>query len=196
MKKKFFIIILALFASSALLAQNNNTTVSYSIGFPTGDLGDFIGNVSFRGISIDYRHRIQPNIALGTTVGWSTFYEEVASDTYTIGNESLTGKQYRYSNNMPLLATVTYFMSPDEKINPYGTLGLGTMYTRRNTDMNLYTIEQESWNFLLQPEVGVQIGVADHSALSVALKYNIGFQAGDLPENQTYLSLNVGFAFF
>ena len=192
--KKFFIIILAAFATSTAFAQSN-TTLSYAIGFPTGDLGDFIGNVSFRGISLDYRYRIQPNLALGTTFGWSTFYEEVASDTYTLGNESLTGKQYRYSNNIPMLATVTYFLSPDEKINPFGTLGIGTMYTRRNTDMNLYTLEEESWNFLIQPEVGAQIGIADHSSLSLSLKYNLGLEAGDLPENQTYLSLNVGFAF-
>ena len=195
MKKKFLIIIFALLATTAVFAQSN-TTLSYAIGFGTGDLGDFIGKPSFRGIALDYRYRIQPNLALGATFGWSTFYEEVASDTYTLGNESLTGKQYRYSNNIPMLATVTYFLSPDENINPFGTLGVGTMYTRRNTDMNLYTLEQEAWIFLLQPEVGVQIGVADNAGLSLSLKYNVGFQAGDLPENQSYLSLNVGFAFF
>lgn len=192
-------ILLALIVTSAsiniAMAQNSYVDVAYSIGFATGDMGDFIKKASFRGISFDYRYAVQPNIAIGFNLGWNTFYEEKGSDTYTVDNASLTGKQYRYSNNVPMLATGTYLFSPDEFFCPYAALGIGTMYVRRNTDMNLYTLEQEGWPFVLQPEVGVRLQTADNVGILVSLKYLNGFEAGDFDSGQSYLSLNLGFSF-
>jgi len=194
MKKIFLLLLFALGINASLLAQGQ-TTFTYSIGFGTGDLGDFIGQPSFRGFTLDYRHMVQPNIAVGFDLGWNVFYEEKGSQTYNVDNQSLTGKQYRYSNNFPMLATGTYFLKPEETLNPYAGLGLGTMFTRRNTDMNLYTLEQEAWSFALQPEIGFQYEVAPQMALTAALKYYVGFKAGDLDSDQSYLALNLGFTF-
>jgi opacity protein-like surface antigen len=195
MKKIATILVLAVCTSTVAFAQSN-FTMTYSMGFATGDLGDFISQPSFRGMAIDYRYSIQPNLGVGFNLGMNTFYEELGSATYTDNNTSLTGKQYRYSNHVPMLATVTYFLKPGEKLSPFGTLGIGTMYTRRNTDMNLYTIEQEAWNFVVQPEFGIQYAVVDMMAIHVSAKYMLGFTAGDLPEAQSFISLNVGLSFF
>jgi hypothetical protein len=195
MKKLLIMLMLACpFAST--LAQSN-VTISYPISFATGDLGDFIDKTSWRGFSLDYRYMVQTNMAVGLNVSWTTFYEEKPADTYTVDNESLHGKQFRYSNNVPMLATLAYFLKPDEHINPFISLGIGTMYTRRNTDMNLYTLEQEAWNFLLQPEIGMQVMLNQEMALAITGKYNHGFKAGsELSEAQSYFSLNVGLSFF
>jgi outer membrane protein W len=195
MKKIVFITLFSMFTLGAAWAQSN-TVVSYSIGFPTGDLSDFIEKTSFRGISFDYRKMINPNVGVGVNFAWNTFYEEKGTATYTYDNISLTGKQYRYSNNFPMLATAAYFLKPEEDLNPFVGLGIGTMYTLRNTDMNLYTLEQEAWNFLLQPEIGVQFAANPDTGIHLSLKYNYGFAAGnELTTAQSYISLNVGFAF-
>lgn len=190
------IILICIGATGSIFAQGN-TTIAYSIGFPTGDLNDFI-KTSYRGISLDYRHPIKESISLGVHVGWTTFYEEKKRDTYTSENASLTGKQFRYSNNVPMAATITYSLGSEEEMAiPYFSLGVGTMYTRRETNMNLYVIEEEAWNFLLQPEIGIKVTTSEFSAVSLALKYNHGFEAGDeLPNAQSYLALNIGFVFF
>ena len=71
-----------------------------------------------------------------------------------------------------------------------------TIYTRRNTDMNLYTVKQEAWNFALQPGIGFQYMLSDGAALLIAGRFNQGFKAGnDLTSAQSYFTLNVGFAF-
>jgi len=195
MKKIYLGIIFSLIYTSSLLAQSN-TTFTYSIGFGTGDLGEFVQAASFRGVSVDFRKMVQDNIGIGFGLGWNTFYEELASDTYTQGNSSLTGKQYRYSNNIPITLSTAYFLKPGETVNPFFGLGIGTMYTLRNTDMNLYTLEQEAWNFLLQPEIGIQYMVNDITALTISGKFNYGFKAGsELDAAQSYFALNVGFAF-
>jgi outer membrane protein W len=195
MKQIFLITLFSVFTLGAAWAQSN-TVISYSIGFPTGDLSDFIEKTSFRGMSIDYRKMVNPNVGVGVNISWNTFYEEKGKATYTLDNISLTGKQYRYSNNFPMLATGAYFFKPEETKNPFVGLGIGTMYTLRNTDMNLYTLEQDAWNFLLQPEVGIQFDIDPSTALHLSLKYNYGFQGGnELTTSQSYLALNVGFAF-
>jgi opacity protein-like surface antigen len=195
MKKILLLAILA-FAGTSLLAQSN-FSITYSIGFPSGDLKDFISKTSFRGIAVDYRYNFAPDKALGFNAGFNTFYEELPTDTYTIDNFSLTGRQYRYSNNIPMLATATYYFVPHDFIKPYATLGIGTMYSRRNTDMNLYTFEQEAWNFTLQPEIGVKFETAEHIEIVLSGKYLHGFAAGsELKEAQSYFCLNVGVCFF
>lgn len=195
MKKILAVFAITLVTFGALKAQTN-FSISYSMGFGTGDVADFISNASFRGANIEFRSMVQPNIGVGLTFGWNVFYEELSRDTYTVGPSSLTGKQYRYSNHFPMLLGANYYLSPGEKFNPFVGLGIGTIYTRRNTDMNLYTMEQEAWNFALAPEVGFLYSLTDGAAVYVSGRYNSGFKAGnELDAAQSYFTLNVGFTF-
>ncbi|MDL5048721.1 OmpW family outer membrane protein [Oscillatoria amoena NRMC-F 0135] len=195
MKKTFAITLFSLLLVGAVNAQTYFTS-SYSIGMPAGDLSDFISQASFRGFSLDYRKLVQPNIGVGFNIAWNVFYEEMSRATYTLDNQSLTGKQYRYSNHFPMLVSTNYYLKPGETLNPFVGLGIGTVYTRRNTDMNLYTLEQEAWNFALQPEVGFHYTVNDATALTFMLKYYNGFKASsELTSAQSYLAICVGFTF-
>jgi hypothetical protein len=194
MKKIILIISFCLFSVGALMAQSN-TTLSYSVGFPVGDLSDFISNESWRGVSLDFRKMVNPNVGVGFSVGWNVFYEEFAKETYTIDNVSLTGKQWRYSNHVPMYINPTYFLKPGEDVNPFFSLGIGTIYTKRNTDMNLYTVELEAWNFALAPEVGFQYAIDEATALSVSGRLNYGFKSGEIDADQSFFTLNVGFSF-
>ena len=179
-----------------ILNAQSLTSINYSIAIPTGDISDFIGKASFRGINFDYQKLVQPNIGVGVSFGLNVFYEEQAYSTYTVDNASLSGKQWRYSNHVPLYISANYFLKPGEQVNPFVGLGVGTIYSRRNTDMNLYTIEQEAWNFGLQPCVGVLFRGSDQNAVHVSARYNYGFKAGnELLDAQSYISLNLGISF-
>ncbi len=191
--KKILIIIFS-FACLNTFAQGNIVNIQYAIGFGTGDLGDFIGSPSFRGFVFDYRNKINDNVGLGLEVGWNVFYEESDYDTYTKDNLSLTGKQWRYNNQLPMLFAADYYFSPDQTVNPFAGLGIGTMYSRRNTDMGTYSIEEEAWHFALRPELGVIYEVSSGFGLAATAKYYIALESGDLP-TQSYVSLNLGLVF-
>lgn len=190
--KKIFIILLSAVALSS--SGQSLTALQYSIGFGTGDLGDFVSPASFRGFTIDYRKLVNPNIGVGFEVGWNVFYEEKAYDTYTVGTVSYSGKQYRYNNQFPMLFAADYYLKPGEDINPFAGLGIGTMYSLRNTDMGQYTVEEDAWNFALRPEIGVLFAANPDMSLSITGKYYYGFEAGDLPA-QSYFALSLGFVF-
>jgi outer membrane protein len=194
---KKLILISALFVM--ILASHANaqslTTVSYSMGVATGDLADYTPNFSGRGFTIDYRKMVQPNIGVGFYTGWNVFYDEVLYDTYTIENRSLSGKQYRYENSIPMMIAADYYLKPGEDLNPFIGLGIGSIYNKRNTDMGIYRFEQDAWTFAFAPQVGFYYSVNSSSGVSVAAKYNLGFAGGDFNSSQSYLSLNIGFLF-
>ncbi len=190
--KKIFLILFIVVSVPAL--SQNLTSIQYSIGFGSGDLGDFIDKPSFRGVTLDYRKLVQPNIGIGIDIGWNVFYSEQANDVYTIENLSYSGKQYRYNNQIPALFAVDYYLNPDDPINPFVGFGLGTMYSRRNTDMGQYTLKQDAWHFAIRPEVGILYEVRPDVSFSVTGKYYMGFEAGDL-DAQNYFALNFGFVF-
>jgi len=196
MKKIIFpITTLLLLVFSTVSAQRARTLLTYDVGFTMGDLGDFISKPSFRGVSLDFYNMVNEKLGVGGGVSWNVFYEAKDFDTYTKGTTSLSGKQYRYSNHFPMLAHVNYYLNPGQRFNSFIGLGTGVMYTRRNTDMNLYTIEQEAWQFALAPQIGFELENDLHNAFTVLVKYMNGFKSGDFELSQSYLSLNVGWTF-
>lgn len=189
MKKIAFIFLL--FVSTVAVGQTI-TSLQYSMGFGTGDLGSYIGKPSFRGVTLDYRKLVQPNVGVGFELGWNVFYQGQSGETYTQGKVTYSGNQYRYNNQFPILFATDYYLSPDEPVSPFVGFGIGTMYSMRNTDMGLYTLKEDAWNFTLRPEVGVLIEASPEVSLMITGKYYHGFKAGDLP-TQSYFALNIGF---
>jgi len=190
--KKLIIITLCFLSTHAF--SQSLTALQYSIGFGTGDLGSYISKPSFRGVAIDFRKLVTPSIGVGFELGWHVFYEGQSGETYTRGNLTYSGNQYRYNNQFPALFAADYYLKPGEKINPFAGLGLGVMYSLRDTDMNQYRLTQEAWNFTLRPEIGVLIEANASTSLMISGKYYHGFEAGELP-TQSYFALNFGLVF-
>ncbi|EMS32638.1 hypothetical protein C943_00991 [Mariniradius saccharolyticus AK6] len=195
MKKIFVLAALILILGDFSANGQSYTNTSYSIALPTGDLNSFISAPSFRGIAFDYRKLIKPNIGIGLTTGWNTFFEERAFATYTIDNRSLSGKQWRYMNSFPLFLSGDYYLKPGDDLNPYVGLGVGTIYNKRATDMGIFRLEEDAWSFAFQPQVGFFYSVNHFAGVSVAVKYSYGLAAGDFNAAQSFLSLNIGYVF-
>jgi hypothetical protein len=190
--------ILILFAFTVLsfpaFSQSTLFSFQYSMGFGAGNMKDYIKPASFRGFTIDYRNLVTENIGLGFDVGWNVFYDEMPDATYDFENVTYTGKQWRYSNEFPILGALDYYMTSMGDIFPYAGLGVGTMYSLQNTDMGTYTFEKDAWHFALRPEIGVIMDMGGGSGFNLCTKYYYGFKAGDLPA-QGYFTINVGFVF-
>jgi len=171
--------------------SENYFSIQYDMSFPMGELGDYISAPSFRGASAQYRFAATDNILVGIDAAWNVFYEKMDYDSYTSGTITLTGVQYRYHNQVPLLVAVDYVFTPDKDFQPYIGLGVGTMYTERNTTMGIWSIEENPWQFALKPEIGMMYKFAYSSAFKLGVKYYSGF-GGDLG-TLSYLTVSVGF---
>ena len=194
MKKIFFVLlVMGVITATQVNAQSGLFSIQYSMGLATGDLKDFNSSASFRGMSFEYRYLIQPDLSVGLETGYNLFYDREDYATYTQGTVSLSGIQYRYTHAVPVLATFDYYLKPDNQFNPFVGLGLGTLYTYRDLDMGMFTMESDVWQFALRPQVGVLI-TTPSADLIVAAKYFSGFKANDT-EGQQYFSLNIGLVF-
>ena len=195
MKKLILIFSIVCLGVTFANAQGSLTALEYSIGFGSGDMGTNIASPSFRGFTFQWQKLITDQTGVGLELGWNVFYEAKANDTYTSGNTSISGKQYRYQNELPILVTYNYYLKPGEKLNPFFGIGAGTMYSKRNTNMSTYTLESTAWQFAFRPEVGFLYEFSSETSAYVSVKYYNGLTAGDFNAAQSYFSLNLGFAF-
>ena len=177
----------------AQIKNDDMFSLLYSVGIPMGDLSDYIQEMSWRGASMEYRHMISDKIAVGLDLAWNTFYETVPADSYTISTLTLSGKQYRYQNSLPMLISADYFFATDaSKFRPFVGLGAGTIYNRRDTDMGLYRLREDAWQFGLNGEAGLITFFSSYTGFKLAVDYYMGFAGGDLDADQTNFAVGAG----
>jgi len=195
MKKIFLsVIIVAGLFVKPVVAQENVYSFTYTMGFSTGDFGDFISKPSFRGATFDYRRLLQDNIGVGIEIGWNAWYEEMDYATYTPSETgSISGKQFRYCSTVPMLVSANYYILPGEKFNPFGGLGIGTQFTANEVDMGVWAFTDDVWHFLIKPEIGAIIEVAPGLGVIMSGKYYMAFETKDV-SSRSYIAANVGLA--
>ena len=195
MKRYIYLISLFTLISFGAFAQGM-FGISYDIGLPVGGTTDYIGQASFRGFGIEGRGFIKDNFSYGGSFSWAVFYEEVGPDQFEEedGNRTVYGKQYRYINSFPLMATMHYYFGEWNTTRLYAGGGIGAHIVNQRTDVGLYVVKDEKWRFGLAPEVGVLIPVNFNSSLKLSAKYQYAVKAGD-SDAVSYLSFNIGFAF-
>ena len=194
MIRKTIFLSLLVGATMSAKAQQNIYMFEYSMGFPTGDLREYIDEPSFRGFNFGYRYMLDENRALGLDMGWQTFYEKKDYATYTDGTSSISGIQYRYTNAFTASLQIDQVFNEGSDIRPFIGLGAGTSYMRRTLDMGLYRFERDPWQFMLQPEAGVSLYTANGNAVMLTFNYYWGFETKDL-DAQSFLAVGLAYAF-
>jgi opacity protein-like surface antigen len=196
MKRYIYLIGLFTLLSTGAFAQGM-FGISYDIGLPVGGTAaDYISQASFRGFGLEGRGFITDNISYGGSFSWAVFYEEVGPEQFEEEGDTRTayGKQYRYINSFPLMATMHYYFGEWDATRFYAGGGIGAHIVNQRTDVGLYVVKDEKWRFGLAPEVGVLIPVNFSSSLKLSAKYQYAVKAGD-SEAVSYLSFGIGFAF-
>ena len=194
MKKLFFLLIVSL-CMQGLFAQRHSVFIlSYPIAFPMGDLKDYISNTSFRGINLEFGKEVRPNLIAEIETGWNVFYQAQPEDVYTEGTASISGKQFRYTNSVPIIAGAKWVLKSHNNLVPYAGLGLGTMYSDRSTDFGLYRISTDAWQFCVRPELGITFKSRNGPSAMLGVKYYSSFNSSDL-DGQSFLTVNIGVVF-
>ena len=195
MKKSIILIaLLVMVFAGVAQAQTSLFSINYSISIPTGNTAEYIDQVSGRGLKLEYQRFLIKNIALGGEVGIYTLYKKELNKVYTEGSASLSGVQYRYQNNYPILLTGTYYANETGTVRPYAGLGVGTIAHDRRIDMGIFTSEETHWQFALRPELGVMIRPAQYVGFKVGAKYYQSFSSSSLA-GQSTIGIDFGIIF-
>jgi hypothetical protein len=166
--------------------------LSFQPAQPLSNTQDFTGNFAWRGIGLDYKHPIRPNLAVGTSFGWQVFDEQTDEVVSAFGVD-LSGDQFRYVNSWPMLANITYLFGTAGGLRPYIGANLGAYVMQHRVDVGLYTISETNVHFGFGPEAGIGIPVGPAMAAVLSTRLNYALKAGGV-EDQSYLSFGLGIA--
>lgn len=191
--KKLQLLCCMLFLMGNIAYAQFFTGLSYSTSYTTGDFNSYISKPSFRGMALDFRNTVRPNLLIGASFAWNVFYENKGQSSYTWETVTMTGKQFSYTNATPLMASFDYAGSIAEGCNGFVGMGIGTTYINRVTDFGGYEFQSDTWQFLISPEAGIAYVVSDYNSLYLSARYNINFENQDM-EGQQYFSINLGIA--
>lgn len=194
---KKFIYLIALLSVGTLPAFGQGMFgISYDIGLPVGSTSDYISKTSFRGFGIEGRGFINDNLSYGGSFNWAVFYEEFPAQEWNIEGDTRTvyGRQFRYINSFPLMATMHYYFGEWDATRLYAGAGIGAHKIDERTEFGIFAINNNKWRFGFAPEVGVLIPVNFSSSINLSAKYQYAAKAGDL-EAVSYMSFKIGFAF-
>ena len=170
--------------------------VGYQVALPTNS--DFLSETTWRGGTLDYRRMIKSNMSLGISTSWNSFEEYIGKTTFQKpdGSGAVTSDLIRTIYTVPITANFHYYM-PNGSVNPYVGLGLGTQYSDERHFANIYSIEADSWGFVIKPEAGIlkQVNSTMGVFLSVTYNYNTaGSQIFD-QDDWTHFGFTLGLAF-
>ena len=166
--------------------------IDYTIGFPSGNLADFLDKTSFRGFSMDFRHMMGENYSLGISAGFQSYYDDMGIQDHIIDNAILHGSTYHYVYSVPLYVTAHYYLSEGDKFIIYGGLGVGTIYNDREVQVGSISINDKDWHFAMIPELGVMYKVNDYMGAQIRGTADYGFKSGDADSIIAY-RLHLGF---
>jgi hypothetical protein len=168
--------------------------LTYDIAIPTGDLADYIGQVSWRGFTFEGRHFFRQNLSIGLALNYNVFHENTDA-LIRLENRDITGHQFRVVYSLPILATVHYyFVWDDEQLfDPFVGLGIGGYRLERRLDIGVYTVQDKNWHFGFAPELGAAYPLDFTKSVYASVKYNYAFEASGIGP-YSYWGLNVGVA--
>jgi outer membrane protein W len=170
---------------------------TYSVSIPAGDTKERIDEISWRGIGLDYRYMMNPNITVGLYFGWNVLYErkQEANELETDPPGAIYGTQDNTINSFPIMASVHYYLGERKSIRPYIGLNAGGFIMLQEYAIGIFLWQNDQWQWGIAPEAGVVIPVERDFGVIVNGKYNMAFTGEDAIGNEVnnaYWSINAG----
>ena len=187
--------------SDDFLLPDGYFNINYNLGWGVGQMNNFIQDNSYRGFSIDGRSFINDKVTVGGYMSWTGFYEKFDRKSYKVDESTtVTGVGSNTYYNFNIGMNVHYYPFHNGVVSPYVGVNFGPTYQTLNTQIGRYYIEDQSWQFMVAPELGVFIpfGPSSDVGINTGLRYNLisykntnyGFSHG-----VTYMQWFIGITF-
>ncbi len=188
--------VFAQFGSLLRLNSGGMVNVQWDISAPTGSMSDFVGNTSFTGINIDYRHCYQHNIILGGRVGWNHFYENRLTVIIEEPDKTIALSHTKNTVNAAPILFIADYMVSSNKFIPYAGIGIGGYYINSIISQdNITTESNNSFHFGVSPEIGIKIpSILSNFGFNLSTRYNYAFATKKAP-SYSWFNFSIGFSF-
>jgi hypothetical protein len=176
--RNWILIFAGCITAQAVSAQSRpplSVDINYSIAQPLGSLKDYSDKTSFRGWSAGLQYMLNDQWSVGVRSGFQDFYQQLPRAVYPDKQGDVSAVQSRTLQVIPIQATVGYaFTKPDKAVIPYARLGVGTANMNYEKYWGEFVEKNNSWQFLVSPEVGINVPFGKYSPLlfNASVRYN------------------------
>lgn len=130
-------------------------TFDWIIGVPVGQMSDnFISKTSTRGFAMEYRYLFNDPISVGGGFSWQGFSEKFERSTYELEGAAITSTRFNYLYTFPLYVNFHYYPLKNNHIFPFIGINAGMFNIEKQDQIGQYYVEDKSWQFGFQPEIG------------------------------------------
>lgn len=162
-----FTLVSVVMASNAFaLGDEKLTSIYWSVAKADGDFEKFIDQTSLRGFGLQGRWFVKSALSVGLVWEWQVFDQETDDlINTTLGdnglNATISGKQFRYTNAFPILATAHLYLGTAGATRIFVGGGAGAYYMIDRLEIGLVALEEKNWRFGVAPEAGLLLPVGD-----------------------------------
>lgn len=194
MKRILFILAISLCCAGVARAQSYDGarqiySISYQTSVPVGGVRDFVPNMSFEGININWAYFIMDNVSVGLDLSYNNYSHKVGQKIYRPdANTAINAAQYRYTQTFPIKVQAKYYMNPfGPGIQLYSGLGIGALSAGQHIVIQDIDVWDNNWGFLLSPEIGALIpfGAGNFWGANITAGYNWSTNKSDIANMKT-----------
>lgn len=140
--------------SNAQIIKGGYMTVDWQFNAPVSN--DFANVASGWGMGFEGGYYIIPNMSLGLYMSFHTNNKYIGEQVLQLSDtENLYTDQQHSLFQIPFGVASRWRFIKDEMFEPYIGVKLGAMYTRMESDTQVYSYYNDRWGFNVQPEIGV-----------------------------------------
>ena len=144
------------FAGNAQIIKGGYLNVDWQFNAPVGN--EYANVASGWGMNFEGGYYIIPKMSLGLFVSYHTNNKYIGEQMLRLSDtESLYTDQQHSIYQVPFGITSRWRFIEDRMFEPYIGVKLGAMYTRMESDTQVYTYYQDRWGFNVQPEIGFSL---------------------------------------
>ena len=144
------------FAVNAQIIKGGYLNVDWQFNAPVGN--EYANVASGWGMNFEGGYYIIPKMSLGLFVSYHTNNKYIGEQMLRLSDtESLYTDQQHSIYQVPFGITSRWRFIEDRMFEPYIGVKLGAMYTRMESDTQVYTYYQDRWGFNVQPEIGFSL---------------------------------------
>ncbi len=198
--RKIVIAFFAVFAFSLGTQQAHAqwfTELTYGPGFATREFNEFAPSTGWWNWQFQARKIINNRFEVGGAIGWNYFEHDFGRTTVTGDGFALTANVRSYTNMFNFMLVNQYNLIEKGEAIPFVRLGLGMGHQNQEQEVGLYVVGDNSWQFVLNPEVGVRFELNHYLGAVLAGGYTFMPEAGGvLPTSFWTLKLGLSWLQF
>lgn len=167
-------------ASAYDAAAQWHTELNYGAAFTTDRFHEFVPSAGFWNWQYQVRKEVNDRYEIGGSVAWSYFEHDFGRITRTGEAVAVTANTAHYTNILAFQFVNQLNLTDLGEAVPFLRMGIGAAYQNQNENIGLFTLGDNGWQFMLNPEGGVRIALRDDLGLILAGGYSFLPESGAL----------------